>query len=340
MSRRLPATAIILGVLVALVVIDLDPVPASPPVFGRSPETAMPVADAADALTSTWFCAAGGASDEEGTATSVIVANAGTEDRSGTVAWHTPAAAPTIVPIDVPGLGSVEVDASDAVSAGMLSAIVELDGGEVGVEHRLRTKRGVDVAPCASSASPTWYFANGTTARDASQRLVLFNPFAEDVVVDISFSTNEGRDEPAALQGLPIPAGTTNVVELTEHVRRRDVTATSIVARRGRLVVDRVQSFDGSEGRRSLSLALAAPEPAEVWTFPEGFYTEGITERWHLYNPHDREALASLELVPEDGDLPEPVDLTIPPHGQVVVEASELGRVAADVAHFSTVRSL
>ncbi len=340
MSRRIPAIVIICGALIALVVADLDPPTEERPAFGLVTASPMPSADATDALSSTWFCAAGGASEDEGTAVAVIVANASATDRTGTVAWHTGAAVPTIIPIEVPALGSVEVDAADAVSAGVVSAVVELDGGEVGVEHRLRTERGIDVAPCASSASPTWYFANGTTARDASQRLVLFNPFADDAVVDLSFSTSEGRDEPAALQGFPIPSGTTRVVELTEVVRRRDVTATSVVARRGRIVVDRVQSFDGSEERTGLALTLGAPAPAEVWTFPEGYYTAGLTERWHLYNPSDVEALASLEITPGDGTLPEPVDLTIPPFGQVTVEAAELGRVEPNVGHHSTVRSL
>lgn len=340
MSRRLPAVVIILGGLVSLVVVDLEAPAPEVPVFGFEAGTDMPTADLAGALSSTWFCAAGGASEAEGTATAVVVANAGDDDRSGTVTWYTGETEPTVVPLEVPALGAVEVEAADSVSAGVVSATVEVDGGEVGVEHRVSTDRGVDTAPCASSASPTWHFANGTTDRDASQRLVLFNPLPDDAVVDVSFSTSEGRDEPASLQGLPVAAGTTSVIELTEVVRRREVTATSVVARRGRLVVDRVQSFDGSDGRTGLALALGAPAPAELWTFPEGYYTDGITVRWHLYNPSDREALASLEIVPGDGEVPEPVDLTIPPFGQVTVEAAELGRVGPDVGHHSVVRSL
>ena len=340
MSRRVAVLVVLVGLLVALGITDREARTEAAAAFGQVTAAPMPAADAPDALTSTWFCAAGGSSEDEGTSTFVTIANGGAEDRRGTVAWHTGEGAVEVVPVDVPALASLEVAAADAVSTAQVSATVELDGGEVGVEHRLVTDRGTDVAPCASAASTTWYLANGTTARDASQRLVLFNPFPDDVVVDISFSTNEGRDEPAALQGLPILAGTTEIIELTDVVRRRDVTATSVVARRGRLVVDRVQSFDGEEGRRGVALTLAAPAPAEVWAFPEGYYTEGLTERWHIYNPTDAEALASIEITPDAGDLSEPVDLTIPPGGQVTVEAAELGRVPAGVGHQSTIRSL
>lgn len=339
-NRRIPAVAVVVGLFVALVLVDRDRTDASAGAFGSTVEEAMPVADEAGALTSTWFCAAGGASEEEGTATAVVVANAGDEERRGSVSWRTGGGEAVVVPLTVPASDSVTVDAAPSVAASTVSAVVELDGGEVGVEHSLRTRRGVDVAPCASAASPTWYLANGVTARDASQRLVLFNPFPNAAVVDISFSTSEGRDEPTALQGLPVPGGSTRVVELTEVVRRRDVTATAVVARRGRLVVDRVQSFDGSGGRFGLSLALAAPLPAETWTFAEGYYAAGLTERWHLFNPNEVEALASIEIVPDDGDMPEPVDLTIPAFGQVTVEASEVARIGPNAGHSSTVRSL
>lgn len=335
MSRRLAAVVVVVAVAVSMLVADRDPPPTTQATFGRATVAAMPVADAADALSSTWFCAATPASATPRSEASVIVANAGNDRRTGTVAWHLAEGDPTVVPFEVAALGSVEL----AAATGARSAVVEVDGGEVGVEHRVRSGRGVDVAPCASSASAQWYLANGTTARDATQQLVLFNPFADDAVVDISFSTSEGRDEPTPLQGLPIPPGATEVIELTDVVRRRDVTAASIVTRRGRLVVDRVQSFDGSEGRSGLALTLAAPAPAESWTFPEGFYTEGTTERWHVYNPSEEEALVTIDIVPDDGTVTEPIELTIPPVSQVAVDASETGRVGPDVGHLSTVRS-
>ena len=333
MSTRIPAVVIIVGLVVTLLALDVDAPSRATTAFGRSTARAMPVADSADALSSTWFCAAVGV--DRDTDAALIVANAGGEDRSATVAWHTGDDALDVVELEVAALASVRLDAPSEA----MSAVVEVDGGEVGVEHELRTSGGVDVAPCASYASTRWYLANGSTARDASQRLVLFNPLADVAVVDVSFTTTEGRDEPTALQDLPLPAGSTTVVELADVVRRREVTAASVVARRGRIVVDRVQSFDGSEGRRGLSLTLAAPSPASGWIFPEGFFTEGTAERWHLYNPTDEEALATLEVWPDDGTLPEPVDLTIPPLGLVTVDASEIGRVDADLGHFSTVRS-
>jgi hypothetical protein len=196
------------------------------------------------------------------------------------------------------------------------------------------------VAPCASSASDRWYLANGSTARDASQVLVLFNPFPGDAVVDIAFATDQGRDQPEALQGLPVPTGSTTRIVVGEFVRRRDVTATTVTTRTGRLVVDRLQGFDSSEGRSGLSLALAAPAPAEVWTFPAGRHEEGLVERWHVYNPSDSDAVVTVEVVTDSGEIPIPVERTVSARSQLVIDATEAAVVPAEVGHSSTVRSI
>jgi hypothetical protein len=242
--------------------------------------------------------------------------------------------------LSIPATGAVRAAALDALQAEVVSAVVDVRGGSIGVEHVISGERGSSVAPCAADASPTWYFANGTTERDSVQVLALFNPFPDDAIVDIAFDTDEGRDAPAALQGLPVAAGSTTLVNVHDHVRRRAVTATAIVARSGRLVADRIQSFDGSAGRRGVALALGAPRLAELWTFPEGFWTDGLIEEWHVFNPGAVDALVSLELVPTQGDAPEPVDVTVPAHGQVTLLASELERIPAGVGHTSSIRSL
>src|SRR5207253_9988262 len=114
--------------------------------------------------------------------------------------------------------------------------------------------------------------------KDARGILALFNPFPDDAVVDISFATDQGRAEPRAVQGLPVPAGSTVLVNAHDVVRRRAVAAASIVARTGRLVVDRLQAFDGSAGRSGISLTLAAARGANAWYFPDGLFQLGLTE--------------------------------------------------------------
>src|SRR5690606_5377635 len=87
-------------------------------------------------------------------------------------------------------------------------------------------------------------------------------------------------------------------------VCRHDQVATSIVARAGRLVVDRIQTFDGTEGPAGLAVTLAAPSPAPLWFLPDGFKTEGLAETVTVYNPGDVRAEVDVELVVEPSEDP------------------------------------
>jgi hypothetical protein len=337
-SRHLPVVVVLVGILGGLALVDVaDPAPRR---FGTAGAFAMPTADVASSLSSTWFCAA---SADTGATTSglvVSVANRGAEARSGTVTWFPAGAEPVARPLEVGARAALALEADDAVDVGAVSAMVELDGGDVGVEHTVRGSGSASSAPCASSASDRWYLANGTTARDATQVLALFNPFPDDAIVDIAFVTDQGRDEPEALQGVPVAAGTTTRVNVGDVVRRRDLTATSVTTRSGRVVVDRLQRFDGSDGRSGISLALAAPAPAETWTFPAGQYQEGLAERWHVYNPEDRDVVVILEVVPDSGEVPIPLERTVSARGQLVIDGAETALVPAGMGHSSTIRSV
>jgi hypothetical protein len=340
MRSRTIVLLLLVSIVVTLLLLDRDVTVRAREPYGQPEVTPMPVTDRDDVLATTWFCAAGTASDGGRANLTVVVANASDTEATGAITWMPRDGEPVTTEIEVPALGSASAAAVDALAADVVSAVVDVRGGEIGVEHVISGERGASVAPCASDASSTWYFANGTTERDSVQVLALFNPFPDDAVVDLAFDTDEGRDEPAALQGLPVPAGSTTLVNVHDHVRRRAITATSVVARTGRLVVDRIQSFDGSAGRRGVALTLGAPTLAETWTFPEGFWTDGLIEEWHVYNPGDVDALASLELVPTQGEAVEPVDITVPARGQVTLVASALERIPAGVGHTSTIRSL
>lgn len=337
MSRRVASIVVLAATLLALAIADRAPAGGPEPALGVRTDAGQPVADPPGALSSTWYCAAGSATGDGWAELAVVVANRGQDARDGTVTWMGPGTAPVTAAFRVDGLGRVALEAADAVEAEFVSALVEVAGGDVAVEHRVRSGSHRAYAPCAPEASAQWYLANGVTARGSSQRLALFNPFPDDAVVDLVFATEQGRDEPPALQGLVVEARSTHVVEVGDFVRRREVTATTVAARTGRLVVDRLQRFDGEGGRTGYDLALAVPAPAQLWRFPDGLRAEGLTERWHVYNPGESEAVVDVEVVLDDGTPVEPIGVTVPARSQVVVDAAD--RVPAGVSHWSAVRS-
>lgn len=338
-SRRLPVIAVVatLGGLLVYGTRTEQPVVAEP--FPLRP-FALPTADAETASSSTWYCAAGTAADGGIADLTVVMANPGAHDREGTLTWLPSEGRREETPFEVQAGGVVSFPARDAVQAPWVSAMVEVDGGGVVVEHTVRGPRGLSDAPCSSAAADRWFLANGSTSRDATQHLFLFNPFPDDAIVDITVATGLTVEEPAGLQGLPVPAGRTTVVAMTEVVRREDATATTVVVRNGRLVVDRLQAFDGTVARSGLSLTLAAPALSENWVFPDGQRVSGQRERWHISNPGSREAIVALEVVPREGMAPAPAERTVPPRSQVTIDADELDLPESATVHASAVRSL
>jgi hypothetical protein len=240
--------------------------------------------------------------------------------------------------VSVAGSAQSAVRLTDVLTAEYASAVVELDGGEAVVELTGAGSLGETVTPCASNAATTWFFAEGVTTRDASEVVSLFNPFPEDAVVDMVFTTEEGQVTPQALTGLSVRGYGLTAINLGEHVQRRESVATHITARAGRLVATRLQTFDGSAGRKGMALTLGAAAPGDVWYFPQGFLAEGISERYQVFNPHPAEATVSVELALEQGQA-EPIELTISPEARVTLTAADEARIPKSVAHAVTVRS-
>ena len=97
-------------------------------------------------------------------------------------------------------------------------------------------RSGGPSTPCATAGSSQWYFATGATLINASVGLSLLNPYPTDAVVDLSFTTDQGVEQPQEFQGLVVPPDGLLTVNLGDHLRRRQAIATTVTARSGRLV--------------------------------------------------------------------------------------------------------
>jgi hypothetical protein len=321
-----------------------------------APASLSPVAPGADAAGSTWYCAAGTATSGGFADQTIVVANpgdvpvavditafGGTDDPSIDVAAPEPPST-----LEVPARESRAIRLAELVDAPFAGALVEAGAGEIVVEHLVNGAGEFDAAPCASSPSASWYLAAGATTRDARELLALFNPFPDDVIVDITFTTPDGVRSPPELEGFVIAGQRVLVVDVGAIVSRHPQVSTSIVARAGRLVVERLQTFDGTDPANPAGLALtpAAPSPALVWNMPDGRYVDGITETITVYNPSAATAEVDVEVTLAPSDDPtlaigvEPFRLTIAGRGFAQVDlGAEPDRVPPDLGHATTVRS-
>lgn len=319
-AARLPALVLVPGLLALALVADSrsDAAPVGISSIQVAPE---PAVAAPDADRGTWFCA-GGTADELA-AHVIVVTNIGTEPRNARV---TVVGGRELEPLDLelvlPPGGSEEVDLTAAVLAqdpgatGAISAVVEIDGGEVLAEHSV-SGLGSDRAPCASNASNRWYVPYGSTVRPgARELLVLFNPFVSDAVVDLRFATDNGVRDPGEGEGLVVPGRSSVLLDITDSVTVSQVVATTATARTGQIVVDRLQQFDGTgdDALRGLTVGGAQPDVAPVWYVP-GIRLEGARrERLVVQNPGTERAEVDVELFAHDPSVAlEPFALSIRP---------------------------
>jgi hypothetical protein len=349
----------------------------------------MPAVAPVSAATSTWYCTAGTALPDGLADHTVVMANPGGEDRTATVTVVAgdlrrpdvppagPLPSPVIRQVPVPAGERVALRLGELVQAPLASAVVEVDGGGVAVEHQVTGPQGADVTPCSSFAAPAWHFAWGTTTRDARELVVFFNPFPSPATIDGVFMTEDGPREPTRLQGFPVPPRSVVGIDLGDDVTRSEQVAASFRARSGRVVVERVTQVDGSLGVRGLTLGLGAPEAATTWVFAGGEASvpspetpaadadlstttttttpatttttatgsepddgRATSEKIVVYNPGDVRAQVEVRLRPSaDGAVPQPFHLTVAGGGYEVVDYGAQPRVSAGVDHATVVRS-
>jgi len=235
----------------------------------------------------------------------------------------------------------VRLRLGDLVGAPLAAATVETSRGVVAVEHEVSGKHGTDRTACTQDSAATWHFAWGATTRDARELLVLYNPFANDVAVDATFSTDRGIRQPLRWQGLLVPARSLVGIRIGDDVTRRGHVAVTLRAKGGSLLVDRLQGFDGALGTAGLDVAGGESAPRTTWVFPDGVVARGAAERVVLYNPGAETAEVDVSVLggPSDRPAPEPFGVVVRPGRYEVLNLDGQRRVVPNVRHAVEVRS-
>ncbi|HVT76017.1 MAG TPA: DUF5719 family protein [Acidimicrobiales bacterium] len=329
-DRRFVAIAILAAVLVVVGALDRADRPPLTPAGARLATAYAPAASPPDALTSTWYCPAGTASGGSADSTVVVFNPTGRRLRGSVDVFGSDGNRGSRS-LSVGPRERVAVREADVLKAAYVAAMVRLDGGGATVEHATTGPLGEAVGTCASSASTNWYVPEGATTRSAQLIYALFNPFPDDAIVDMSFATEQGRDAPAAFQGIVVPANGLVPLDVGTHVRRRAHVSAAIHARRGRVVVEALQTHNG-DGRRGVGLMLGLPRTATSFVFPDGIASPERFEQLHLFNPNRGEASVQLDLVLDAGKA-QPFQLRVPAQGRITVDLTSESRVPKNVGH-------
>lgn len=348
----------IIGVVVAVVAlsafVDRES-QGAPPTLAA---TVMPVAAPIAALSSSWFCAGPTASPAQVTSGRLVIANAAPKPLSGTVTLI-PSSGPSVSrTINVGGDDRLVVPETGPGAAGAaavpsyLGAVVDLDGGQAAVQQVVTGAGGTSSTACATAGSSHWYFPAGTTQEGSSLELTMLNPYPDSAIADLSFTTEQGQEQPDDFEGLFIPAGSVVVVDLGSHLRDRASVATTVTLRVGQLVAFETETVQAqTQAQQSaapagtvawppgVSVVLGAPSPGTSWSWPSGVAADGDTEQYVIYNPGTTVAQVSLGVDLDDGSA-DPFQVSVDPLGVTVVTSNAESRIPKGIGHAAWLRSM
>ena len=355
--RWLPFVALTALVVGAVMVSSEEPATGPEVVDPVLDATRLPLVTRRDAISTAWYCAGGTASPEEGIADlSIVLANDADRGAVAEVTVYDQEGEQAATEVAVPAYGRARLAVSSVLPGDWVGATVEVRGGRVAVDREVTGPLGFDSAPCTTEAGDHWYVPSGSTLRGAKEYLTVFNPFPDSASVSISFATNTGQRTPRALRALSIPGGSVRVIDVGEVITNRSEIAATVVARSGRIVVDRVQTYNGTgdpvtgegsepittEPPKGLVSTTAVPVRSPRWVFPAARVSPGVRTQIAIYNPGAKSAEVDVAIGYQEPDrypAVEPIGLTIRPREQVIVDLTDLG-LLVDTDFWIDVRSL
>jgi hypothetical protein len=212
--------------------------------------------------------------------------------------------------LSIPVRGRVDVSSVEAGVADFAAATVEINGVGGIVEQLSVSPEGTTTSACASAASSSWFLAEGSTALGDSLTLTLYNPYAADAIVDLSFADEEGPRKSKKFEGRVVPARSVVVFLVGEVIQRKRIVSVAADVRSGLVVMGRHQVYGGQDSkRRGVANGVAMASASTSWRF--GNNQKGgdppAAERLVIFNPNDVEMIVNATVLPADAAAENPV---------------------------------
>jgi hypothetical protein len=173
---------------------------------------------------------------------------------------------------------------------------------------------------------------------------LLFNPFGDDAIVDVSFVTDAGMQEPSGLQALVVPRRSRVTIPVQDSVLRQTRVAAHVHARTGRVVAEQTQVFDDVDvdgtTRNGIALTAGATAPATEWRIPAGTTRNGGRVQLALANFSRDDASVAVQAVVVGGVDAPAQNVRVPAQGVELVDVTTRVPLDSDVAVVATARAV
>jgi hypothetical protein len=219
---------------------------------------------------------------------------------------------------------------SDAARLPSGPLVVEPLSHDVVVQQGLESSAALDLMNCATTTSPDWYFAAGTTVRGVSQWLVLDNPLSSDARVDVEVRTDTGLRILPDLQGVDVPGRARVVIPIHDEAVRQERVAVTVHAEVGQVVAAQTLQFASASGTPGVASTLGALAPAKRWWFTDGRSVPDALQRVAITNLGPLDTQAIVQALIGSAGIVSPVSITVPSNGVSWVRVGNCDEGAKD----------
>jgi len=210
------------------------------------------------------------------------------------------------------------------------SVAVRSAAPDVVVSYATGLTQSLRWSPCATSPNRRWFVPTGTTRKDAAMLLLLTNPFDDVATVDLGIRSEAGYVEPPDFSGIVVNPHSTRVINVGDHVRRRETVAVDAFVRNGRAVVSWIQS-GGVGGAQAVTSGLAANGASTTLRWAGLQLSDGATYQLAVFNSSATES-SSVEVLPLfAGGEAFPFTVELGPHEQRTIDLSNDPRIPRNV---------
>lgn len=332
--RQIPAALLVALAAVGIVVADRAGRPDPSVVDETTIESAAlpPVSSDERVTSSAWYCPGVplGGKEYEGTDYGgvAVIANPSDAELTGILTRYVDGSSPQTTTLTVAPRDRIEVNLREGAGGRYASALIELTGvnggGGAVVEQRADFPAGESYQPCANAPSDEWYFADGFTASDSEEDLVLTNPLVDATVINVRFVTKDGERAPSPLQGYVLPPQSLSVIKIAEQgARGEELVGVEIRAQSGAFIAARAQHYLGT-GRLGYTLKLGAPAAHNDWWVVSGNWADKPAEQVVVFNPGEDDATVSVLFSGSDAVKAAPLSLVVPSHRVVSVSMANV----------------
>ncbi|KJF18337.1 hypothetical protein AXFE_07250 [Acidithrix ferrooxidans] len=203
---------------------------------------------------------------------------------------------------------------------------------------------------CQPSPGPTWIVQGFNTVSASKGFLSIFNPFATDAIVDISFVTPTGPVDPGPLQAVVVPAFSSIDVRLADWFQNTPAITASIQTRIGRIVAGGFEVRSDSKAN-GMVFASTTPEIFANTDFPLLVQTANQSVDLNLENlsSSQKNVLISIKTLSAQTTVKAPaighgakvstISETVPPQSSLVVPLKAVASVPVGSFFFVRVHS-